>query len=228
MPEWKSKEEYEEWKKKQLSQVERDNAAQTASEGPKVLPTQEEKLVITKDKVKVDRIKAMLVTIIVLLLIVIGAGGYYMLSKSKEQAAREQPTKEQRAVDIYKEQAASEQAAREQAAKEQAPKEQAARDKGISEKQVSGKVIILCSLKHHESDNYSWDKSFKLDYDNNTVDGNPASFSDTEVAWAEAHSNSEDRYFLNRQSGYIRGGVYPFTFGVAWAGHCVPAPERKF
>ena len=120
--------------------------------------------------------------------------------------------------------------------------------KTVSAPDKSKKEVIVCSFSGAS------DATFKVDYVNSTVDGNPARFTDAEISWTFAvdfgkvrqlqqdmglrpgEQIFENHYVLNRYSGSIKLTVeipdvassrlrrVPGT----WVGQCSRMTERKF
>jgi hypothetical protein len=95
-------------------------------------------------------------------------------------------------------------------------------------------VILICSLSYvpgvsdllPQYRGVRQDMSLRLDYADRTVNGLPATFTDTEVGWKWTNTKGDALHaVLNRYSGSIRIGTEKFTLQ---SGQCSPAEERKF
>jgi len=71
------------------------------------------------------------------------------------------------------------------------------------------------------------DRNLLIDLDQSTVNGRPASISDSTITWQATTSNG--RFFatrINRLTGAIE--VTDSEFGIIWTGNCEKATQRKF
>jgi hypothetical protein len=93
--------------------------------------------------------------------------------------------------------------------------------------QTSARFTLVC---HPDRGGIALDTYLYVDPDNSTVNGNPATITDSEITWRRENSGSEFRYSVDRKSGAMSILGFSAKTGNALSeetGACESAAEKK-